>query len=411
MSKIKVQNFGPINEGLNNSDFINFNKVTLLIGNQATGKSSIAKLFSTMTWLEKALIQGDLKASYVTKYNRFVKNYCAYQGIKNYFRSNTEIEYYGDAYILNYKDGKLSINNKSANEGYLTPKIMYVPAERNFLSVVEEPQKIKYLPLPLYTFLDEFERSKSELNNAVGLPINNVKFEYQKQNKISYIKGQQFKLRLHEASSGIQSLLPVFLVSRNLAYSIIRKNKKQVKQISVEQEKRIREDIEKIIKNNKISEDIKEILLERLSRTYENQCFINIVEEIEQNLFPSSQQNLLNELLSFNNLSKGNKLILTSHSPYILNYLTLAIKGYTISNILSNGGGNLTLKDKLERVVPSKSCISPSEVNIYEFTDNGEIRLLPNYNGIPSDDNYLNTYLFQTNELFNNLLEIEDELL
>jgi predicted ATPase len=74
MSQIKVKNFGPIKVGLvENDGFIDVRKVTIFIGNQGTGKSSIAKLISTLSWLEKALYRGDLEEKYVTKYNRFVK--------------------------------------------------------------------------------------------------------------------------------------------------------------------------------------------------------------------------------------------------------------------------------------------------------------------------------------------------
>ncbi|MBO4372301.1 MAG: AAA family ATPase, partial [Bacteroidales bacterium] len=53
---------------------------------------------------------------------------------------------------------------------------------------------------------------------------------------------------------------------------------------------------------------------------------LNIIEEPEQNLFPSSQRKMLNALLEFNNSVEENQLIITTHSPYIINYLMLAIK-------------------------------------------------------------------------------------
>lgn len=76
MSRIRIKNFGPIVEGLANNEFIEIGKVTLFIGNQATGKSSIAKLFSILTWLEKSLYRGDSKASELAKHNKFVKTHC-----------------------------------------------------------------------------------------------------------------------------------------------------------------------------------------------------------------------------------------------------------------------------------------------------------------------------------------------
>jgi predicted ATPase len=56
MSRIKIRNFGPIVNGyLENDGWIDINKVTIFIGNQGSGKSTIAKLISTFTWIEKAL--------------------------------------------------------------------------------------------------------------------------------------------------------------------------------------------------------------------------------------------------------------------------------------------------------------------------------------------------------------------
>jgi ABC-type dipeptide/oligopeptide/nickel transport system ATPase subunit len=67
-------------------------KVSVFIGNQGTGKSSIAKLISTLSWLEKGLYRGDIEEKYVTSYNRFINIYCNYQNLKNYFLPETEIK-------------------------------------------------------------------------------------------------------------------------------------------------------------------------------------------------------------------------------------------------------------------------------------------------------------------------------
>ena len=101
MNKIKVKNFGPIKNGFNEDDgFISIHKVTIFIGNQGTGKSSIAKLISTLMWLEKMLYRGEVTERYVTSYNRFVNLYCDYQNLKNYFLPDTEINTKGKFIIL-----------------------------------------------------------------------------------------------------------------------------------------------------------------------------------------------------------------------------------------------------------------------------------------------------------------------
>ena len=131
----------------------------------------------------------------------------------------------------------------------------------------------------------------------------------------------------------------------------------------------------------------------------------NIIEEPEQNLFPTSQQGMLNKLLEFNNDVKDNNLIITTHSPYIIGYLTLAIKADELYH--------KTEKDdvikQINEIVPQKSAVSHQDVIIYELDENdGTIRELGNYKGIPSSKNYLNRELAEKNELYSKLLDIED---
>ena len=60
MAKLRIKYFGPITEGFDSEDgFIDFRKLTLFIGEQGTGKSTVAKLFSLCSWLEKAFFRDD----------------------------------------------------------------------------------------------------------------------------------------------------------------------------------------------------------------------------------------------------------------------------------------------------------------------------------------------------------------
>jgi len=406
MSKIKIKNFGPIKEGYKeNNGWMEIKKVTVFIGNQGSGKSTIAKLISTMTWIEKALVRGDFKENELTVYNRF-KKHCVYQNIGNYFKADTVINYQGVAYNLTYEKGDIYVKENKPKR-YSFPKIMYVPAERNFISAVDKPTLLKKLPSTLYTFLDEFEDAKQELKRNLMLPIGNVRFEYSKQNKISYIVGADYKIRLSEASSGFQSFVPLFMVTKYLAESINREHDASIKQISIEEEKRIIKEIENILSNEKLTEDIKKVALEILSAKYKYSCFVNIVEEPEQNLFPSSQRYILYSLLKFANMDIENKLIMTTHSPYIINYLTLAVKGYLVSKKVESSLNKDELTLKLTGIIPLESVINSEDLIIYELDDKGKVEKLEDYKGLPSDNNYLNNKLAESNDLFVNLLEIE----
>jgi energy-coupling factor transporter ATP-binding protein EcfA2 len=409
MIKLKIKNIGPIKGGfVSNNNFIDFNEVTIFIGNQGSGKSTIAKIFSTLSWIEKALVRGDFTARKISLYNRFKKHF-DYQGISSYFNDDSLIEYIGDAFTIKYQNDRLDIKENADRAKYKFPKIMYVPAERNFVSSVERPDLLKRLPLPLYTFLDEYEEAKRNIENSIALPIGDVKFEYRKQNKKSMLVGSDFKIELLKASSGFQSLVPLFIVTKYLSKIINEHGRSTHKEISVDEEKRIREEIDKIFGKADITDDIKKVLLEKLSARFKYASFINIVEEPEQNLYPISQKEILYELLNSKNDFADNKLVVTTHSPYIINYLTLAIKANSVKNKLQDYGNDHELLGNLSAVVPLNSTIDSSVVSIYQLDDAGNIARLSDYNGLPSDENFLNEFLAESNDLFIKLMEIEDK--
>jgi hypothetical protein len=99
-------------------------------------------------------------------------------------------------------------------------------------------------------------------------------------------------------------------------------------------------------------------------------------------------------------------LIFTTHSPYIINYLSLAIKAH---NLLNRPNGQ-KYKEDIDKVVPLLSCVASQDVAVYEIAADGNIHLLPQIDGMPSDTNYLNTALDEGNISFDALLDIEDRL-
>lgn len=410
MAKIKIKNFGPIKSGYSEGDgFLDIKKVTIFIGNQGSGKSTVAKLISTMIWIEKAMVKGILRQDELTNYNRFIKQ-LAYQRIDKYISDATEIQYIGKAFSFSFTNGNFSAIKSTAN-GYILPKIMYVPSERNFLSVVDRPDKLKNLPSTLYTFNDEFDAAKDLFAEGVELPINKTRFEHDKLNKIPHIVGENlsFRLRLSEASSGFQSTVPLFLVTKYLSDKLTAEEDLSIQETSLEDQKKIEKEVKAIMEDPLLTPDIRQAYLRQLSAKRKPACFINIVEEPEQNLFPSSQRNVLYELLKYTLQTEGNKLIMTTHSPYLINYLTHSVKAYNVCEKIKRSNNEEALLMQLNQVVPINAVVSPDDWVVYELEEtDGSIIKLDNYQGLPSDDNYLNKSMGQANDTFISLLEIED---
>lgn len=407
MSKIRIKNFGPIKEGLkDNNGWIDVKRVSVFIGNQGSGKSTVAKLLSTMTWMEKALVRGDFS---IYEFNGdVVRRHCSYQNVDGYFKDNTDIEYQGKAYTIRYIDGDAFAKPNLVN-GYSFPKIMYVPSERNLVGSVRNVMKLKGLPSTLYTFADEFFDALENLTGVLELPINDAILEFENLTKVVNIKGLDYKVELPVASSGFQSFVPLYIVTDYLAKSLDKRDDLSKNQLSIDEERRLAREVQDLMDDPNLSPEIKRIRLRQLSAERNYSSFVNIVEEPEQNLFPTSQRKALNSMLSYCKRNEDDKLVMTTHSPYLINYLTLAVKAYSLLEKMSHS--DVDLKTKLHKIVPIESAVNGSEVVVYELDEKtGTIARLKNYNGMPSDDNALNERLGETNEFFAQLLEIQQQL-
>ncbi|WP_027002560.1 AAA family ATPase [Hugenholtzia roseola] len=410
MSKIKIQNFGAIRQGYQEDEgWLDIKKVTVFIGNQGSGKSTVAKLISTFTWIEKALVRGDYPKKWFERKNKLKNQLLNFHRLENYFQSlenqDTKIYYQGEAYHISYEKEQLFIE-EIEHKNYDLPQIMYVPAERNFISYVRTPKELKLSSASLKEFLTEFDNAKVVLKGLLKLPINDTELEYDKLNDVLKVKGSSYKIKLTEASSGFQSFVPLYLVSYHLAHSVKKQSSANKEPMSGEQMQRFRKGVEDIWNNHNLTDEQKKIALSALSSKFNKTSFVNIVEEPEQNLYPTSQQKMLNALLEFNNLSSNNKLILTTHSPYLINYLTLAAKGTHLKNKIKDS----ILLNKIFKIIPENSMVRGQDIAIYQLEEQtGIIRKLQAYNGLPSDLHELNLLLDESNEFFAQLLEIQQK--
>lgn len=420
MPQLRIKNFGPIKNGFTENDgFMEISPVTVICGNQATGKSTIAKLYSTFTWLEKAYLKSNLEN------NKFLNidfvSYCSEQKLSEYFNGETEITYIGFICRFEYKDNQFTQNAiddfYTKLKNYNRPKIMYIPSERNLLSVVDDAENIKKLPLMLSILLEEYNKAKKNSETGIfELPISDIKLQYDKQTLSTKVLTNVGSVDILNSSSGIQSVAPISLVTRYLTKIVTSDFAKNIKKLSLNERNAIKDWLGRISDNKsettlyyldqifygqKVDENIQR-KIDVLIHFFFNTRFINIVEEPEQNLYPESQGKVLYELLECMNSNKDNQLIITTHSPYILSYLTLSAKA---AELLNKG----VPADKIEKIVPEKSAVDGNRITIYETKEDGSITKLSPYENLPSDENLLNKAMAEGNEKFAELLDLEQE--
>ena len=83
------------------------------------------------------------------------------------------------------------------------------------------------------------------------------------------------------------------------------------------------------------------------------------MEEPEQNLFPNSQKKILHFLMNELNKSSDNKIIITTHSPYVLE----AINNCIYAKVLSEKNV------KTDDLIPIEEQISYNQVSAYKIVN------------------------------------------
>ena len=317
MRQLKIHNFGPIQDV-----DIQLKEYNFLIGGQGVGKSTIAKLLSIVTdynlYFELAFNGDDI----IHVWHQFLRNY----GILNYEKEDSVIEYIeeGESYVgkkkVAYKlivrvtakevavemvnEGQpvplqdvakvllLSIADRAETEEFknrfgkndpsVIPDVLrdslYIPAERimyaSFTKLLPALNLVKETVSDnMLYFAVEYNNAKAKIGHCT-MPVLGVDFVHEKDD--DYIVTTDGKtLLIREASSGMQSTIPLLLT---LDYATDKKG----------------------------------------YHSY-------VVEEPECNLYPTNQLRLMDVLLDYIK-RKRSTLTITTHSPYIINYLNVLIR-------------------------------------------------------------------------------------
>jgi predicted ATP-dependent endonuclease of OLD family len=131
-----------------------------------------------------------------------------------------------------------------------------------------------------------------------------------------------------------------------------------------------------------------------------------IIEEPEQNLFPRTQMDLLFNIISEIKNERNHKLLMTTHSPYVLYALNNCLMAYLVKENLEEN-----VKTEIDCV---KYALNPKEVSVWSLKDGCVRNEKDEINGTIQDErglirkNYFNEVMRQVMGDFNKLLEYDD---
>jgi hypothetical protein len=301
-STLKIRNFGPVREA-----DLTIRDINILVGEQGSGKSAVAKMitiFDDPSFVLRLNHCNDKGSSFdptavFHKYN-----------IASYFSDTTMLTYvHPGYYAITYAGGKfeLSITNRETLPLHNCSSL-FIPAERSFVGLFSRTllshQDKESVPEPLVRFANLYERAKRKFKRF-EVPFLGVEFiAGEGEDQIRLCK-KDTTLSFRDASSGLQTVIPLLMV---ISYS----------------------------------------LHEQLFNSFQ-------IEEPELNLFPSSQLDLLKWLVSH-----CGRFSLTTQSPYMLK---------AINNMLFAGRlyDNTLTKEEVVKLVEPEYCLPAEKLSAYSL--------------------------------------------
>jgi predicted ATPase len=341
--KLIIRNFGPIKDVE-----INLRRVNILIGDQGTGKSTVAKMLSI---LKNAIhnIAGEtfisINGQVVEERNNIVK----YQSkqfkeyfsealekseIKTYFRPDTFISFENSSCRVTIESDDFEFVDKERREGKNTDLNYYIPAYREAYILLRNN----------YPAILNAKATLPNILNSFGQLFNNYREELKKFNfksiigvEYSYINGNEFiilengkKISFEEASSAVNSVVPMLVVFSGIVNYMAQENGRIY---------------------------------------YRHNCPLITIEEPELNSFPLTQKKIVEFLIEnvkFKNYVTSNEfycnLLISTHSPYILTSLNNIMYAYQVGQ---------NHESETNKIIDKKYWINPKDVSAYMLLSEG----------------------------------------
>lgn len=352
MKHIIIHSVGPIVDA-----DIDLRQISVIIGPQSLGKSTILKVASYCTWVEKKIeLQQDPS---LFDGENFVQPLMTFHKMGDYFNENSRISYESDYMKFSYahKEKAFSFEWKEVRWDYKRTKISYIPSERNLVAVIPNWFEISLEQNNIRSFMTEWETARRATTTLLDVLHLNVSYRYDPDLKKDMVKIQDGStMNITDISSGLQSLIPLYVhlnyLNSSLVYSgtpskIVGDWVNEELRNNIYEElfvKKGRTEVAEYIANPDIQTD-KNAVPRLYGRNYGEKTFIFshasdiddfekilnqyvltdhcdiFLEEPENNLFPPTQAGLTNWILDLANGEHANTFFIATHSPYVLGEL------------------------------------------------------------------------------------------
>ena len=346
--KLIIKNFGPIN-----SVELSLRRVNILIGDQGTGKSTVAKVLDILKagansvsgelhLFDQKGSKGEIEKSRFKnqEFSKIFFELLSKYDLKSYLTANSFIQFentFCKIVIENFsniqfeekkKNGENSPIEKNTNVNYYIPayREAFILLRNNYPAILNAKAN---LPVILNTFGQHFNNYRENIKRFNFKNIIGIDYNYANGRDLIILKNGK-EISFEEASSAVNSVVPLLVVFLGVI----------------------------------------DYMSGEGTRVYSNHiCPFVTIEEPELNCFPSTQNELIKflvEKIKFKDYEKSKEyycnLLLTTHSPYILTTLNNLMYGYNL------GENN---SDDANRIIPQKNWLNPKDVSAYILTTKG----------------------------------------
>lgn len=399
-SCIIIRNVGPIKDVT-----LHLNRINVLIGPQGSGKSTIAKLISFCSWLEKEMTINQKVIETSEEYLK--KHLFDYHRISPYFDEKSYVLYKDDCMEFEYSN-KIGVARKGeCFRGSRSHKTAYIPAER-IMAAVPNVRSFSLFNTSLQTFLFDWWKMGPVYSkeHALQLPDMGVSYYYNSEINADVIQLSNGKeIDLTTASSGLQSLTPMYVYlkyviewvfehedvqsfNENSTYDkallrwMFNRGTPTLQDQYVEDYIRkststtlTMQNVLRLSRSHEIHDVEMEQLLNEMAVFADNIMhahYANIIlEEPELNLFPNTQIEFLYALLKMFKIERDS-IVITTHSPYLLYALNNCMMAWMVKDKLQDPEIRDILQFRGEKIDPKKVSVWELRDGRLSGADNGE---------------------------------------